>query len=273
MDISKKISVIMPIYNVENTLKEAIDSIINQTYTNWQLIMCDDASTDSTYEIAKSYADKYQDKILLIQNKRNLKIRATLNHCLKYADGEYIARMDGDDISLPTRFQKQVQFLEKNQKYIVCGCAMIPFDEYGEYKPRVNSNCFDVNKKRECFHATLLCRREMYDRLGGYCEKWYTNRCEDQYLWYSLSSNKDMFTYNLDEPLYMVREDRNTYSRRNLKNAFTTSVCLVHCYHMMKFPLRYYIHIFRPYVSALLPNCIMKKYHLRKDENMGKNHD
>lgn len=265
MNMDKKVSVIMPIFNVEKTLSEAVDSIIAQTYTNWQLIMCDDASTDGTYELAKSYAEKYPDKIIVVRNEVNSKIRVTLNHCLKYADGEYIARMDGDDISVPTRFEKQVKFLEENPKYIVCGCAMIPFDDEGERAPRINTNCFDVNQKRQCFHATLLCRREMYDRIGGYCEKWYTNRCEDQYLWYSLSSNKDMFTFNLDEPLYKVREDRNTFARRNLKNAFTTSVCLIHCYHMMHFPIPYYIHVLRPYVSAILPYSVMKKYHSKKD--------
>lgn len=265
MNTDKKVSVIMPIYNVEKTLAEAIESIINQTYSNWQLIMCDDASTDGTYKLAKSYAEKYPDKIILVRNEINLKIRVSLNHCLKYADGEYIARMDGDDISLSTRFEKQIAFLENNPKYIVCGCAMIPFDDDREYPPRVNKNCFDVDQKRSCFHATLLCRREMYDRLGGYCEKWYTNRCEDQYLWYSLSSNRDMFTYNLEEPLYKVREDRNTYSRRNLKNAFTTSICLIHCYHMMHFPLKQYIKVLRPYISAILPYKIMKIYHNSKN--------
>lgn len=265
MNISKKVSVIMPIYNVEKTLTDAVESIINQTYTNWQLIMCDDASTDGTYSLAKSYADKYPEKIILIRNEVNSKIRVTLNHCLKYADGEYIARMDGDDISLPERFEKQVKFLEENPKYIVCGCAMIPFDDDGEYEPRLMKNCEDVDKKRMCFHATLLCRREMYDRLGGYCEKWFTNRCEDQYLWYSLSSNKDMFTYNLEEPLYKVREDRNTFARRNLKNSFTTSVCLIHCYRMMHFPPKKYLAVLRPYASAILPYKFMKKYHEKKD--------
>lgn len=143
---------------------------------------------------------------------------------------------------------------------------MIPFDDDGEYGPRLMMNCEDVDKKRMCFHATLLCRREMYDRLGGYCEKWYTNRCEDQYLWYSLSLNKDMFTYNLEEPLYKVREDRNTFARRNLKNAFTTSVCLVHCYHMMHFPPKKYLAVLRPYASAILPYKFMKKHHEKKDK-------
>lgn len=257
----KKISVIMGVYNCADTLCESVESILAQTYENWQLIMCDDCSQDNTYEIAKSYVDRYPDKIVLIRNEKNLKLSKTLNHCLKYADGEYIARMDGDDISMPERFEKQVDFLENNEKYIVCGSAVIPFDENGEYTVRTYPNQEDPNLKRECLHATLLCRREMYDRLGGYCEEWFANRCEDQYLWYSLSCNKDMFTYNLEEPLYKVRENRNTYSRRTLKNAFTTSVCLFKCYRMMHFPIKRYIGVIRPFAGAILPYKLMKKYH------------
>lgn len=79
---------------LKKTLADALESIVNQTYTNWQLIMCDDASTDGTYSLAKSYADEYPEKIILLRNEVNSKIRVTLNHCLKYADGDYIARMN-----------------------------------------------------------------------------------------------------------------------------------------------------------------------------------
>ena len=268
MDTSKKVSIIMAIYNCASTLEEAIDSILNQTYTNWELIMCDDGSADNTYAVAKKYADKYADKITLIRNESNKKLPATLNHCLKYVTGEYIARMDGDDISAENRFERQVDFLNNNPQYIVVGTAMIPFDDEGnEYGVRKCENCFDVNKKRQCFHGTIMCRKEMYDRLGGYCEKWYAQRSEDQYLWYSLSSNKDMLTYNLDEPLYRVRENTNTYGiRRNLKNAFTISICLIHCYKMMKFPLRKYINVLRPYACAIMPASLMRDYHDKQDK-------
>ena len=268
MNTDNKVSVIMAIYNCASTLSQAIDSILDQTYPNWELIMCDDGSTDNTYDVAKEYADKYPDKIILIRNEHNMKLPASLNHCLKYATGDYVARMDGDDISLPERFERQVDFLNNNPKYIVVGVAMIPFDDEGnEYGIRKCANCLDVNKKRMCFHGTLMCRKEMYERVGGYCEKWYAQRSEDQYLWCSVSSNKDMLTYNLDEPLYMVRENAATYGRRNsLKNAFTISICLIHCYKMMHYPIYKYISIFRPYVGAILPPKIMRKYHAKRDK-------
>ena len=108
------VSVIMGIYNCEKTLSDAIDSIINQTYSDWELIMCDDGSTDNTYQIATKYSEK-DNRITVIKNDTNSGLAFSLNHCLKYAKGEYVARMDADDISLPNRFEKQVAFLNKTQ--------------------------------------------------------------------------------------------------------------------------------------------------------------
>lgn len=122
----------MGVYNCESTLEESIESIINQTYNNWELIICDDGSSDRTYDIAQNYAFDYPNKIKLIKNETNLHLAAALNRCLEYATGEYVARMDGDDISLPERFEKQVVFLNSNPQYQVVGAQMISFDEIGE---------------------------------------------------------------------------------------------------------------------------------------------
>ena len=80
-----KITVIMGIYNCEKTLDEAIASLFSQTYSGWKLVMCDDGSTDGTYEVAKKYAENY-DNIVLVKNEKNLGLNATLNHCLEYVD-------------------------------------------------------------------------------------------------------------------------------------------------------------------------------------------
>src|SRR5699024_2253424 len=93
------VSVIMGIYNCEETLSQSINSIIDQTYTDWELILCDDCSLDNTYNIAKTFADQLKN-IVLLKNSKNEGLNYTLNKCLRYAKGQYIARMDGDDISL-----------------------------------------------------------------------------------------------------------------------------------------------------------------------------
>ena len=90
MDTSKKISILMGIYNCASTLNEAIDSIIEQTYPNWEFIICDDGSQDNSYEIAKEYEKADPERFMVIKNSENKGLNATLNRCLKIATGEYV---------------------------------------------------------------------------------------------------------------------------------------------------------------------------------------
>lgn len=123
------ISILMGIYNCAETLSEAIDSIIQQTCKSWELIMCDDGSSDDSFKIAKKYADKYPEKIIVIKNSQNMGLNYTLNHCLEYVRGKYIARMDGDDISLPNRLEIEKEFLDTHLDYAIVSTPMIFFDE------------------------------------------------------------------------------------------------------------------------------------------------
>ena len=108
-----KISVIMGIYNCASTLQEALDSLYTQTFQDFEIILCDDGSLDNTYQIAELNANSHKN-IKLIKNEKNCGLNITLNKCLNIAEGEYIARMDGDDISHPTRFEKEAKALQKN---------------------------------------------------------------------------------------------------------------------------------------------------------------
>jgi glycosyltransferase involved in cell wall biosynthesis len=118
MDNIPKITVLMPVYNCENYILEAVKSILQQTYTNFEFLIIDDCSTDKTVEIIKSLND---DRIQLIQKPKNTGYTNSLNFGIQIAKGEYIARMDGDDISLPMRLEKQVAFMEANVDVVVCG--------------------------------------------------------------------------------------------------------------------------------------------------------
>ena len=139
-----RISVIMPAYNAEKYIREAIDSILAQTYTDFEFIIIDDASTDATASIVESYSD---ERIRFFRNEHNMGVANTLNRGLDLAVGEYIARMDSDDISLPERFAKQVEFMDTHTDVIVCGSNAIVFgDGINEYKTGVSldnqSICF-----------------------------------------------------------------------------------------------------------------------------------
>lgn len=132
MELKKSlVSVIMSNYNTpEEYLRQAIESVLHQTYSNFEFIIIDDCSTDNSLAVIESYTDS---RIVVMKNEKNLGITKSLNKCLAVAQGEYVARMDADDICLPDRFEKQVSFLKTNTSVIVCGVWVELFGE-GAYK-------------------------------------------------------------------------------------------------------------------------------------------
>lgn len=123
----KKVSILMPMYNSEKYVQESIDSILNQSYENFELIIVDDGSIDSSVEIVEKYNDS---RIKLYKNIVNKGLPYTRNKLLSLATGEYIALLDSDDIALPNRLQVQVDFLEKNQNVDIVGSSAIIFGKY-----------------------------------------------------------------------------------------------------------------------------------------------
>ena len=123
-----KISVIMPAYNAEKYIKEAIDSILSQTFQDFELIVLNDCSKDSTEQIILSYTD---DRVVYLKNEVNMGVAATLNRGLAVAGGEYIARMDADDISHPERFRKQARYLDAHPEVAVLGSNLECFNDDG----------------------------------------------------------------------------------------------------------------------------------------------
>lgn len=115
----------MGIYNCAETLEEALDCIVKQTYTNWEVIMCDDCSTDHTVKIAEKYVIEYPNQFVLLRNDENKGLNYTLNKCLEFADGDYIARMDGDDLCAEDRFEKEVEALRKNPEIAIVSTDML----------------------------------------------------------------------------------------------------------------------------------------------------
>lgn len=266
INTDKKISVIMGIYNCEKTLSEAIDSILNQTYNNWELIMCDDGSIDNTYDVAIGYKEKYPDKIIVIQNEKNSGLNKTLNHCLKYATGDYIARMDGDDISISDRFEREVEFLNNNEDYAIVSGPMIYFDENGDWGQGVS---VPNPEKKDFLHGTPFChapcmvRAEAYKVVNGYSENVKTLRAEDYDLWFRMYE-LGLKGHNLSEPIYKMRDDANAYSRRKFKFAINEAYVRFTGYRRLKLPVTSYIYALRPIIVGLLPKPIYMRLHHNK---------
>lgn len=239
-----KISVIMGIYNCAETLPQAIDSIIAQTYENWELIMCDDGSTDHTYLVAEHYQKNYPNKIILLKNDINSKLPYTLNRCLEHATGKYVARMDGDDISAPDRFEKELAYLKTHPDIHLVGSAMQQFnDVQGKmriiYKPE-HPDRWTLHNQIPFHHATIMTYKYVYDTLGGYTVSERAIRVEDYDLWFRFFAS-DFVGANIHEVLYYVREDLNAIRRRTFSarlNGFKTSIV---GYKLLGYPRRWLI--------------------------------
>ncbi|MGY3211547.1 glycosyltransferase family 2 protein [Mucilaginibacter sp. HD30] len=187
MEIQKiKISVILPVFNGEKFLKEAVRSILNQTYTNFELIIIDDCSTDATPDILTQFNSDV--RVRVIRNKANLKVVKTLNKGIQLSHGEYIARMDADDISHPERLEKQVAFLESNPTIGICGTWVETFGAENKVMraaiehEHIKVRLFFVNPM---FHPSIMFRRDVLQANASVYDEQYTN-AEDYGLWVRL---------------------------------------------------------------------------------------
>ena len=261
--MSVKISVLMGIYNCAPTLGEAIESLLCQTETDWELILCDDGSTDDTYAIALDYQQKYPNKIVLLQNPENSGLNHTLNRCLQNARGTYIARMDGDDISLPTRLAEERAVLDSHPELAIVSCPMIYFDEGGEWG-RGTMKAFpekmDFLKGTPFCHAPCMVRAEAYAAVEGYREDPALLRVEDYDLWtrmYALGYRG----MNLDTPLYKMRDDRNAVKRRKFRFRINELRARARAVRLLKLPVWGYAMALRPILVGLLPEFMYRALH------------
>lgn len=149
--VKPEISVIMSVYNDEKYIAKAIDSILTQSFSNFELIICDDYSTDRSSNIIEKYV-KQDNRIVFFKNEKNLGLATSLNRCIERAKGKYIARMDSDDISLPNRFEVEYNYLEDNSDIVVVGCKCQCIDEndeiYKDFQIHSGSVSFYEQSKR-----------------------------------------------------------------------------------------------------------------------------
>lgn len=265
ISIMPKVSVIMGIYNCAPYLQEALDSLYAQTFQDFEIILCEDGSKDDTYAIALKNAEAHPN-IKLLRNEHNMGLNITLNNCLKEATGEYIARMDGDDISLPTRFEKEVVFLDTHPEFAIVSTPMIYFDEKGEFRRGKGGNAPTTKsfiKGTPHCHAPCMVRHEAYETVGGYTVDEHLLRVEDYHLWMKMYAN-GYRGYNLDECLYAMRDDRNAMARRRWKGSINEArVHLLACrtFHL---PLKGYVYSFLPILKQMLPRFIYLYLHKKR---------
>lgn len=265
MESNPLVSVLMGIYNCADTLKEAVDCIINQTYHNWELIMCDDYSDDDTYVVALKIAE-LDSRIKVIRNEKNLTLAPTLNRCLDIANGKYSARMDGDDVCDFTRLKKEVEILEKHPEYAVVSCNMNFYDENGIYGTLLNPEhplSSDFAKQSPICHAGCMMRTDVLKSIGGYSNDPEVERVEDYDLWIRMYA-KGYKAYNIQETLYGMREGRGAIKRKKFKFRITEYKLKKRACKDLKLPFKYRLVAFRPILIGLMPRFVYIALHNKK---------
>ena len=212
----KLISVIMSVYNGEKYLVQAIDSILNQTYQNFEFIIIDDCSTDNSSHILQEYAQK-DSRIKIIKKEKNIGIKGfikNLNLGISLAKGKYIARMDADDISLPERFQKQVDFLENNPEITLVGAQLNLVNEQNKITGEAIAALHHrdivkrITSQIQLFHPVIMFRK---DQNIQYREKFIY--CEDYDLYLNLITQGKKLA-NINEKLLHYRILESSISRK-----------------------------------------------------------
>jgi len=241
------ISVIMSVFNNECHLKESIQSILDQTYDKFEFIIVDDSSTDNSLRIIENFMLK-DSRIRLIRNSKNIGLTKSLNIALKLAKGDYIARMDADDISKPLRFERQLNFLNKHKDYAIIGTRSIIIDKSSTpisymktpYSDRQIRKTFPL--KNAFIHSSVMFSRNIVEQIGYYDESF--TFAQDYELWCRIMlfqkgailnqvfhywrkidegiSNKNKVLQNVFADavrgrygaLYLMMEDRNIHSSK-----------------------------------------------------------
>jgi glycosyltransferase involved in cell wall biosynthesis len=217
------ISVIMSVYNGEMYLAQAIESILGQTYGDFELIIINDHSDDGTNEIINSYlSDK---RISVILNRKNIGITASLNKGIRQSKGKYIARHDADDISAKSRFEKQISIMEHDPKIGVLGTAFYEIDNNSKIIGEVHVPLSDLQIRKCIFkinpfnHSTVMIKRSVFKNMGLYNEKFIN--AQDYELWFRILTVYE--GKNLGEKLLLKRnpDDSITILQKRRQIFFT----------------------------------------------------
>jgi glycosyltransferase involved in cell wall biosynthesis len=186
------VSVAMPVYNAEKYIKQAIDSVLGQTYTHFELVIVNDGSNDRSKEIIHSYSD---NRIRYFENEINLGIAKTRNRCIQYSNGKYIAVLDNDDIAKATRLEKQVEFLESNINYALCGSFYEVIDGEGRIINKIKIPFTDKKIKTYLLFENCFCNSSVMIQSNLLKERPYIesfDMIEDYYFLYTVGKSKKL---------------------------------------------------------------------------------
>lgn len=250
--MSKKeplVSVVMPAYNAEKYLSEAIESVLNQTFKDFEFIIIDDGSKDRTWEIIQDYAKK-DGRIIPVKNEKNLKICKTLNKGVILSKGKYIARMDSDDWSYPDRFEKQIDFMENHPNVVVSGGYVEVSDEnlatlYLKKYPLLDN---EIRKKMFIYnpftHPSVIFRSEIIKSEDPvYDHDFYD--AEDYDLYFRLGKKGKLA--NIDDIILKYRVSSGSISyKRHVRQGLVTLLVRLKAVFKYGYSIPFYILLLQP---------------------------
>lgn len=265
----------MPAYNSKNYIEEAVNSVLNQTFQDFELIIIDDASTDNTVSIIKKFQKKNPDKIKLIQVKQNLNCGGDkcANEGLAIAQGKYIARMDADDIADASRFEKQIKFLKANPKIFLVGSNAYVINRKGKIigeklEPLSSEEIYQAYFGfHPLIHPTCMFKRKLKDGTPFKYEIKYSAN-NDYYTFFKLICQGYKFT-NMPEKLLKYRIHNSNATFVNMKKKFVNSIkvrlAMVANYGYIPTPKDIFMLTAQSMVVLILPErMLLKIYFLAK---------
>lgn len=258
-----KISIVMAAYNEVHDISRAIDSILAQSFTDWELIVIDDASTDATANVVRRYVEK-DSRIRLVCNETNMKLAASLNKGIGLAKADLIARADADDINLPERLARQFVFMQEHPEVDVLGTGAYLLDVNSK---RVNAISLPLTHadlerlpflKTHFFHPSVIIRRKFFDVVGLYDDSFL--RGQDKELWLR-GLNFGCRYANLAEPLIEYSTDEYVRCWRSIIDGSLSLLSMVRVYKIR----RGYIYVlFSLVYSSAIKMNIYKPKSLRR---------
>ena len=258
MKIDKKVTVLMSEYNTkENELRSSIESILNQTYKNFELLIIDDCSDKKSTDIIKSYKD---NRIKLIHNEKNLGLAKSLNKGIDLIDTDYIIRMDTDDIAKKDRIEKQIKFAYEHPEYSIIAGNANYFNENGIFKTTKilgEKHKEDFIKGTPFIHPTMLIKTKDIKAIGGYPN---CRRGQDYAMAMEMYAN-GYKGYVMEDILIDYRMNTAGYKKKKFKYRLLEFKIRWHYFNKLKIKKHYYIYCFKPILVGLIPKSMLEKYH------------
>lgn len=259
------ISVIMGVYNAEKTIERAVRSLYEYK-GEIEVIAVNDGSTDNTAGVLDALKKQFST-LKVFSNEKNRGLTYSLNLAFSKSCGEFIARLDADDVNAENRFEKQLLFMSAHSEYAFCSGNAILFDEDGDYARRKFTEKVtldDIIRENPFIHPALFIRRSALEKVGGYRDIKKTNRCEDYDLIFRLYA-EGLYGCNLNEDLIYYYENRNGASKHSFKTRKN------------EFYVRRYgskinkskkgaLLSFKPLILSVLPAKLYKKLHKSKQQ-------